>query len=303
MLSIDRIVWPTDLSKGAGQAFPHAAALADWHDAELHVVHVAPEGSDAPAGVPLDESTLRDYLSDEASSASSLALEDLSLLQEQRRGTAAAGILAYAEEKSVDLVVMGTHGQRGLRRLLIGSVTEEVVRKAPCPVFTVRAGQPSTLNVRNILAPVDFSDASILAVRHARELALTYGAQITLLHAIEEAVYPSAYGVEAAPLPDSKITRRVEKSLANLAQEEIGYEHVVIETQVGHAPSVTLDYADEHDVDLISIATHGRTGLERMLLGSVTERVVRRAGCPVFVVKPYGKSLVPESERSSGDTE
>ncbi|MFP4228656.1 MAG: universal stress protein [Salinivenus sp.] len=305
MLSIDRIVWPTDLSSGAEEAFPHAAALAAWHEAELHIVHVTQEGEGKPVDFPLDEHTLRGFLSDRPSSpaAPPVALEDLSFIQEQRTGAAADEIVGYAEDRSVDLVVMGTHGQRGLRRLFVGSVTEAVVRSAPCPVFTVRAGHASPLNVRNILAPVDFSEGSTLAVRHARELALTYGAQITLLHAVEEAVYPSAYGVEPAPLPSSKIVRRVEKSLAALARDEIGYEHVVVEARVGHAASVTLDYVEEHDVDLIAIATHGRTGWERMLLGSVTERVVRRANRPVFVVKPFGKSLVPEPERSATNAE
>jgi nucleotide-binding universal stress UspA family protein len=148
-------------------------------------------------------------------------------------------------------------------------------------------------NVRNILAPVDFSGASTTAVRHAKELALTYGAQITLLHAVEEVMYPSAYGLEMADVPGPEVIDRVEESLAEMAREEIGYEHVMVDSQIGYAPSAILDYTEEHDVDLIVISTHGRTGLQRLLLGSVTERVLRRAPVPVFVVKSFGKSLLP----------
>jgi nucleotide-binding universal stress UspA family protein len=106
-------------------------------------------------------------------------------------------------------------------------------------------------------------------------------------------MYPSAYGMEMADVPGPEVLDRVEKGLADLAREEIGYEHVVVDAVVGYAPSIILDYVEENDVDLIVIATHGRSGLERLLLGSVTERVVRRASVPVFVVKSFGKSLLP----------
>lgn len=174
-------------------------------------------------------------------------------------------------------------------------MAEEVLRTAPCPVLTVRGEEQVTpaWAVRNILVPIDFSDASMGALRHAKELALTYGAQITLLHAIEEVAYPSAYGVEPVNLPGPKVVERVETNLAAMARDEIGYEHVTVKAEVGYAPSAILDYAEESEVDFITIATHGRTGLERMLLGSVTERVIRRSPAPVFVVKSFGKSLVP----------
>jgi nucleotide-binding universal stress UspA family protein len=84
-----------------------------------------------------------------------------------------------------------------------------------------------------------------------------------------------------------------------MARTEIGYEHVVVQANVGYAPSTILDYAEGNEVDLIVIATHGRTGLERMLLGSVAERVVRRSPAPTFVVKSFGKSLLPDATSSS----
>ena len=300
MLSIDRILWPTDFSQGSGHAFPHAAALAQWHDAELHVLNVR-EGEaelrqDMAEQFPLSTGRLGNLLNTADPPSQPIDLEALSLQQEQVDAPSPAeAIVSYAKEHDVDLIVAGTHGRRGLQRMLIGSVAEEVLRAAPCPVLTVRAGEEpaSAWNVRNILAPVDFSEESTTAVRHAKELALTYGAQITLLHAVEEVMYPSAYGMEMADVPGPEVMERVERSLADMAREEIGYEHVLVETAIGYAPSVILDYEDEHDVDLIVIATHGRTGLERLLLGSVAERIIRRASVPVFVVKSFGKSLLP----------
>jgi nucleotide-binding universal stress UspA family protein len=298
MLSIRRILWPTDFSSGADRAFPHAAALAAWHEAELHVLNVREEGAEegANAEIPISHADLTDLLSAEGNPPQHVDVEALTLVQEQRtHDSAPEAIVEYADEQDVDLIVAGTHGRRGLQRLLIGSVAEEVLRTAPCPVLTVRGGEDiaPAWAVRNILVPIDFSDASIEALRHAKELALTYGAQITLLHAVEEVVYPSAYGVEPANLPGPQVIDRVEESLADLARTEIGYEHVVVDARVGYAPSTILDYAESEAVDLVVIATHGRTGLERMLLGSVAERVVRRAAAPVFSVKSFGKSLLP----------
>ena len=305
MLSIRRVLWPTDFSEGAGRAFPYAAALASWHEAELHVLNVetasALSASGPDASFPLSIDALDQLLAGDGDPPQHVDLKALSVVQEQRsEGAPPETIVSYAEECEADLVVTGTQGRRGLQRFLIGSVTEEVLRTAPCPVLTVRnTDNPAPAwSVRNILVPIDFSEDSLGALRHAKELALTHGAQITLLHAVEEVVYPSAYGIEPTSLPGPQVVSRVEENLADLARTEIGYEHVVVQANVGYAPSTILDYEQEHDVDLIAIATHGRTGLERMLLGSVAERVVRRSSAPVFVVKSFGKSLLPAASAS-----
>lgn len=304
MLSIQHLLWPTDFSQGAQKAFPHAAALAHWHDATLHVVNVR-EGETATRSAmaeefPVSRGTLANYIDATGPPSQPVDLEALSLTQTQVDAPSPAdALLEYSGDHDIDLVVAGTHGRRGLQRMLIGSVAEELLRRAPCPVLTVRAGEAvaSAWNVANILTPVDFSEGSTLAAQYSRELALTYGAKITLLHAVEEVVYPSAYGMEMADVPGPDVIERVEQSLATMARDEIGYEHVMVDSEIGYAPSVILDYQQEHDVDLIVISTHGRSGLERLLLGSVTERIARRATVPVFVVKPFGKSLLSEADQ------
>ena len=321
MLNIDRVLYPTDLSTGAERAFPQAAALAEWHGAELHILNVAGRHEhryeEMKANFPIPMDRLHAMLSADAADADAADadadapsrrdrqpdLSALRIVQEQVEAASPADrIVEYADDTDIDLIVMGTHGRRGVERLMMGSVAEEVVRTSGCPVYTIRDEQAVAPGkaVRRILVPVDFSDASDVAINHAKELALTYGAQIDLVHVVEEVIYPSTYGVETTGIPTADVVDRVEEALAGLAREEIGYEHVTVEAIPGYAPTTILDYVDDHDVDLIVIATHGRTGLDRMLLGSVTERIVRRAPGPVFVVKPKGKSLVGSTEKPAG---
>ena len=298
MLPIRRLLFPTDFSDGAALAFPQAAALAAWHDAELHILHVRERATAPEKTLPVSFDVLREWLghASDTGPTDDLDLEALSLVQHQvDDGAAAEEIVAYAEAEGIDLVVMSTHGRRGVQRMLVGSVTEEVVRTVPCPVLAVRADGDTAPapTVHRILVPVDFSDASKAAVRHANALAQTYGAEIDLLHVVEQVVYPSAYGVEPAYFPTQEVLTRVERTLGEMAREDLDPEVVSISAVVGYAPMSILDHADEHDIDLIVIATHGRSGLDRMLLGSVTERILRRAPTPVFIVKPEQASLVP----------
>ncbi len=302
MLSIRRILFPTDFSDGAKRALPQAAHLADWHDADLHILNVTGrhrhDYEETTANFPIATDTLTKWLGRPEKSvrgASWPDLEALPITQKQvESAEPAERILAYAEDEAIDLIVMGTHGRRGVDRMLFGSVTEEVVRKAACPTLTVRADTDVAPDqaVRRVLAPVDFSDASRSAVRHAKEIALTYGAEIDLLHVVEEPFYPPAYGLGETGFPTDKVIGSVEDELADLARSEVGYEHAMIEARTGVPSREILNYIDENEVDLTVIASHGRTGLDRMLIGSVAERVVRQSPTPVFVAKPDRASLV-----------
>lgn len=305
MLTIDHVLFPTDFSDGAKRAFPQAVFLADWHDAELHILNVTGRHEhdyvDMKENFPVPIETLNEWLrrpSQTVSGSNWPDLDPLPLTQTQIESAAPAEtIVEYSGEKDIDLIVMGTHGRRGIDRMMFGSVTEEVVRKAPCSVLTVRADADVTPGqaVRRILAPIDFSNASDAAIQHAKEIALTYGAEIHLLHVVEQPVYPSSYGIDTVSFPTQEVLDRVETQLANTAREEIGYEHIMVEATVGHPPTSIVDYVEAKEVDLVVISTHGRTGLDRMLMGSVAEHVLRHSPSPVFVAKPDRKSLLPSA--------
>jgi nucleotide-binding universal stress UspA family protein len=153
------------------------------------------------------------------------------------------------------------------------------------------------LNIRRILVPVDFSDFSVRALAHAGGLAETHDAALTLLHVIEEPTFPAFYEAASAvygPPPD--LTDEARAALHRLVDEADladGLE-VTCVVQVGRAAPAIIDWAEAHETDVVVLASHGLTGLKHLLLGSVAEKVVQRAPCPVFIVKAFGRSLVEE---------
>jgi len=306
MLQINSILYPTDFSKCASHALPYAISLAERYGADLHLLHatVLHEGDPGNAVHRLPNmEELYQLLEQHAEAQMKSTLEDhgskgFTVRHAQVRSISAPGaILDFAAQGDIDLIVMGTHGRRGLRRLLLGSVAEEVVRLAPCPVLTVPEASDVTDagQVRKILVPVDFSEHAQVALTYASELASGYGAELHLLHIVDEVVYPDFYPPVMAAgesitdeLRDQSIDRM--KSLVGDLSPAPGLE-AEIHVRAGRAAHAITDFAAELGADLLVIASHGLTGVSHMLLGSVTELVVRRAHCPVFTVKGFGKKL------------
>lgn len=299
MLQIEKILFPTDFSDCAHHAFPHTLHFARTFKAEVHLLHavVLHETDPGNAAQPLpDVEGLYQVLAEQADSqlASAVAKhgDGVRFRHAQMRSISAAGaILEYAAGQAIDLITMGTHGRRGLRRLLLGSVAEEVVRLAPCPVLTVpeRTERPTPGQVERILVPVDFSEHARLALTYAKQLAGLYGARLHLLHVIDQVVYPDFYPPVVPPVGPAgdELRRRSEQRLKELLAQ---VPHPNADTHVGsgRASPEIVRFAEELSVDLIVVASHGLTGIRHMLLGSVTEQVVRGAPCPVFTVKVFG---------------
>lgn len=304
MNRLNKILFPTDFSRCASQALLPAVDLAEQHQAELHLLHVIVLHGYDPHNPnfnikDLEEEIYQRVQSDANERLVKLAPNDLGktvkIVTVQERGISASNaIVEYASKNDIDLVVLGTHGRRAPAHLLLGSVAEEVVRTASCPVMTVREREkpkPVTETER-ILVPVDFSKYSTQALTYGKNLAADYGATLQLLHVIELNIHPAYYAVGKTSLfeIDSDLRERSHNKLLELAQEapgpEVDIEPYVIE---GRATSDIVKFATEKKSDLIVIPTHGLTGLSRFLLGSTTQKVVRRAPCPVLVVKAIGK--------------
>ena len=303
MLTLDDILLARDFSSVSERALRHALELAARTGARLHVLHAEVlhdlEEQDRPA--PTDGiDALRTELK-ETGAAPAEAIDAVEIEAVTRRDVSPApALLRYADEEDIDLIVLGTHGRRGPSRILLGSVAEEVVRRAEQPVLTVRGeddgGRATPVGLLDrILVPVDFSDYAREALRTAAEWARLYDARIDVLHAFEEDLHPAFYmgGVRSVYDVEPDLDEKIEAKLREFASETVGSdEGITPHVRTGSAPSEIAEFVDEHGVDLVTLSTHGRTGLQRFLLGSVAEKVVRHVRCPVLTVKAFGRSIV-----------
>lgn len=304
MLTVRNILFARDFTSNSEEALPFALKLARLTGATLHavfaeVVYGARFEHAAGTAEPEEDGGRGDAVVRALDAA-----EQVTVKHAVVRGVSAApALLDYAYDHSIDLIVMGTHGRRGVRRMLLGSVAEEVVRGAPCPVLTIQGSEGArAAEVQKILVPVDFSKHARRALVHARSLADAFGGRLTLLHVIEEKLHPAFYGIalrsiyDADPFIEDKALAHLKKEFGAIGGQEEEADFVV---RYGVAPGQILDVAAEISPDLIVMGTHGLTGLDRFLMGSVAEKVVRRAPCPVFTVKSFGKMLVPEPPQES----
>lgn len=298
-LDLRKIVIPTDFSACAEVALVQALALARLHEAELHLCHVlASYESDpfTPGDPPAELMQFWQRQEESCARKMKALVEELDTgevpvqLHQWRAGAIAPAIIDRSVELGADLIVMGGHGRRGFRRFLLGSVAEEVVRLASCPVLTVReTSRPwRELHPGRIVVPVDLSEHSKLALRAARELAGAES-QLELVHVIDLPVssqYGDPWHLRPAQADFPALVKQAEEAVASLADEVEGpavSSHIrVLE---GRAAAMLAQHADRVEADLIVIATHGLSGLPHLLMGSVTEKLLRTANCPVLTLK------------------
>ena len=294
-----RILFPTDLSDVSRAALPYAAQLARGFDAELHVLHVdelhdlsdhwpnAPGKDELLAALNEETGALFDRLI--ASLEKGDGAEHGVRLQRARRRAIAAGpeILYYAQEKDIDLIVLSTHGRRGLSRWVLGSVAEEVVRYTSRPVLTVPARAEASQGTR-CLVPIDLSELSLDALRAAAQLARTTGAELEVFHVVENPMAPVV--VEGYPeiptVPVEELKRaaqaQIDKLLGKVDLDGLDHSVNLVE---GRAKSAILERIEQGDIGLVVQGSHGASGFTRLLLGSVAAKVMARATCPVLTVK------------------
>lgn len=307
---IQRVLFPTDFSACAEGAYRHAAWLADRFDAELHVLHVV-ESDDAPErdwpetpGTGHAQITLADVSEDlglPRPPSDDDAVGVVEVVEAEVVGRRAPeAILDYVHDEEVDLVVIGTHGRRGWRRGVLGSVAEAVARRAPCPVLTVRPldapGEGEWPPSRVLLALDDPGDggAPPTAARWAAGLAAAYHARLELVHVSDPAV--AALGGEAEAERERSRARVGLEALAGALGRDAAGLPVAVEVRTGDPAATVRAVAEEVRTHLLVVGTHGRSGPGRALLGSVAEALVRTAPCPVLVVRD---ALAPDARRGA----
>jgi len=316
MLAIDDLLVARDFSSVSDRAVRYALDVAARTGATLHVLHAevlheAPD-PDAEGGRSPGDDFSR-FLDDvkQGGSVSADALDAVTIKEVVRRDVSAGpAIVNYAAEADVDLIALGTHGRRGPSRILLGSVAEEVVRRSDQPVLSVRGDaddrvESSPRIVDRILVPVDFSDPSREALRTAKEWAALYDASIDVLHVVAERIQPAFYtgGVQSIydmePDIEQKMMDRLEAFVGDTGGPERAIRPHVI---VGNAAPDIAEFVDTESIDLVAMSTHGRTGLDRFLLGSVAEKIIRHVHCPVLTMKPFGTTFTVPEDTAESDT-
>jgi len=296
MIQIAQILCPIDFSEFSRRALDHAVAMAGWYGARLTVLHVIskPPLIDRPP-ITLREGD-RERITADMKRVIAYVPSDVSLdLRLEEASDIHREILSQADAIHADLIVIGSHGRSGFERLLLGSVTEKVLRKAPCPTMVVPRRAPDTaadepVRFRRILCPVDFSHGSTSALSYALHVAEGAQAQLTLLHAIEivpelrETPSSESVGTDRArAAAEADCLQRLNQSVPEEARTYCTVKSVV---RQGPAHSEILKLARERGIDLIVMGVQGRGALERLIFGSNTARVTRAATCPVLIVRP-----------------
>ena len=280
-IKFDRIVVPTDFSDLATGALGFAQEISRRSGGVLDVIYADPflppphftSSQVTDLAEHLRESkaraadALERYVSDNVAAGietRTAVIEDLAI----------PAIVDWAAENDADLIVMGTHGRSGINRMMLGSVTERVLRESRVPLMTVRSTEPSTEPIRTILCPVNFTGAAQKALEHAAELARLLEAKLVLVHVAEQN-------------DRDEVDRSFDSCMVGFAESDPEVERVVLE---GAPDEAVLDYLRNNHVDLMVIAATHRRFSDTTVLGSTTVHLIRHSPVPVLTVTAHPES-------------
>ena len=301
MIAIRHLLCPVDRSEFSRRALRYAVVLAGWYEADVTAITVQPVALppslwlEAPASIPMEQPEDRERVLASVHAFVREAVGGAPVRIEVVEGAIVPRVLEAAASLPADLIVMGTHGASGFERLLLGSVTEKVLRRAPCPVLTVprgveAPGEPVTAPAfRTIVCGTDFSEASTRAFEYALSLAQEAGGRLVLVHVLEslpeeEPRFSSHFNVpEVRRLLEHDARTSLEAMVSEQARTWCDVEAVIGHGKAGRE---LLRAATASHADLIVVGVHGRSAADLALFGSTTEYVLRRAPCPVLSVSP-----------------
>ena len=293
---LKKILVPVDGSTFGEYALPTALELSRQADADIRLAMV-----NQPAGLmggweEAFQSTHITYLESLEAKVAEVAARPVStaLLD----GDVPDALCQEAIRSDSDLIVMSTHGRGGLTRMWLGSVADAVVRQSSTPVLLVRPSEAEEPfleiegpKIRRILIPLEVSTLSEAAIEPALELGALFGASFTLLRVIEFPMMVGAYLPETLQSNQAILEEAETEARAYLegvrSRLDDGSRQIDTDVVVNQQPARgILNYAAANNVDLVSIATHGRRGVERTLLGSTADKVIRGANTPILIVRP-----------------
>jgi nucleotide-binding universal stress UspA family protein len=294
MPEINRILCPIDFSEFSARAYRHALSLAQHYRAKLFVQHIVELYQYPSVGFVTSAGLYEEFCQALLHNAKEKLQEfvknhagnDIHPERIVELGIASDSILAFAEAQKTDLIVMGTHGRRGFDRLMLGSVTERVMRKASCPVLAVRkpphdiisSGQQQDLvHLSRILFCTDFSENSQRALDYAISLTREYKAELILLYVLED-ISVSANIEEAIATATKQLDR-----LIPLEGRKTGRIKTLV--RIGKPYQQIIQLALEAQTDIVVMAVSGRSALDLAVFGSTTHRVLQLGPCPALVIR------------------
>ena len=294
MLEVKLILCPIDFSEFSVRAYRYALSLAEHYRAKVVALHVLelwryPSAGFAASAALYDEfcqavhESAKEKLQEFVKNHTDNEVQPELLVQQ---GTAPDSILSFSQVQKADVIVMGTHGQRGYDRLMLGSVTDRVMRRATCPVLVVSnpppdntaAGKPRhhVHRLNRILFCTDFSENSERALSYAISAAEEYDAELTLLHVLEEVPSPAKKEKAIAAA-----TAQLDKLISPEGRRTLNIKTAV---RTGKPYRQIIQFALEAKIDMVTMGVRGRGALDLAVFGSTTYRVMQLGPCPVLAV-------------------
>lgn len=279
-LDIKRILVPTDLSPQSIVSLQYARFFAERFNSALTLLYVDPivfPVNETGTDIPLYFASTPDHiaaLEKEVRAYADAALQGVSYGVAAVVGQPVPTIIQEQDERAADLVIMATHGLRGWRRLILGSVTEGVLRAGDCPVLSVSRGEGRLLMpdpVKKILCPINFTDVARASLEYASHLASVFDCELAVVHVVEDEERKHAL----AGSPD--VRGWIDPAVRNRCT----YKEIVLR---GGAAERVLDCAEDLGADLIVIGAQHKRFRDETVIGTTTERLVRFARIPVLSV-------------------
>jgi nucleotide-binding universal stress UspA family protein len=299
-IQLKRVLCATDFSELSNQAIPFGIAFARTFNAKLFVCHIVDLPFAAMNGeVQLDPIEQQDRMA-------AYSQEQLQKLFENEPveweplvsiGHTADEIARIVEQKRIDFVVAATHGRSGLKRLLLGSVAERLMRTLPCPMLIIKGEGDSVVKKpafppKRILVGCDFSPDSGLAFQYGLALAQEFESELHLVHVVEPPVYQNILfsDVVSGLYDRDAMLEELNDKLARMVPDDArNWCDPKISLREGKADEALTRYANNNDMDMIVLGVRGHGLVESLFVGSTTDRVARRAPCPVLSVRPMDK--------------
>jgi len=294
MLEIKLIVCPVDFSEFSIRAYHYAVSLAEHYRAKMVAQHIvelwrypyadyaASQGDYQEFWRALregGEERLREFVKKHTH-------DEIQPELVVHEGIAADSILSFAQAQKADVIVMGTHGRRGFDRLVLGSVTDRVMRTAPCPVLAISklahdfmaAGEERhhVHHLSRILFCTDFSENSERALNYAISATAEYDAELALLHVLED--------VPSTPKREETIATATEQLNKLIPREERKTLKTKTAVRIGKPYEQIIQFALEAQIDMVTMGVSGRGTFDRAVFGSTTYRVIQLGPCPVLAV-------------------